>query len=695
MTVLAGDLSLGLGVVVAAAAVLAALVAVRFESAAALRAGRVMIGTFAGLMTLASAVLILAFLNDEFSIKYVAGYSERALPAGYKLAAFWAGQAGSLLLWAWMLGVMSLIAVLTPRKDGAGISEQAVVIATLAIACGFFAALMLFATDEAGIPAGNPFYATAVTPADGGGLNPMLQDPAMIAHPPLLFLGYAGYTIPFAMMIGALVVGRRDAGWLAASRRWNVASWLFLSVGILLGAWWAYVELGWGGYWAWDPVENASLLPWLTGTALLHSVMVQQQRGMFKIWNVSLIAATFLLCLFGTYLTRSGVIQSVHGFPKSGIGLFFLGLIIAGLTLSVVLIILRAPLLRGENRLEGLVGREGAFLATNILLVGITLVTLIGTIFPIFGRMFGTERAATPEFYNHYVAPMGLILVGLMAMGPLLVYGSDAAAKLARRAIIPGLGALAVAGWLWFQGIHNHWALLGGAIIGMAVLAATVDLVRSVVARMQSYGENPLTALVKLLDAGHRRYGGQTVHMGMAMIVAGVIGSSLFGDKELMQLTPGQNVPFHGSTLTFNKLSEVRRENFTAVEAEVTLAAADGSVKTLNPQRRFYDKSEQPNSEVALRSTLREDMYLTLAGWEKDGSVASFEILRNPLVSWIWIGGIVMTVGGIICLLPRLMPQAQPAAPATVTPPAATKPQNGKARGNRPASDRRPAGVSV
>jgi len=664
MTATIGNFALSAAILVAMSAVLSSVAAARFESDRFLGAARWSIGAFAALLSIAVASLAAATISSDFSIEYVAHYTERALPLGYKIAAVWAGQEGSILLWAWLLAVLSVLFVAT-RRDLKG-SEGAAVVATVAIVCGFFAALLLFAA--------NPFKLTEIVPADGRGLNPLLQDPAMIAHPPILFLGYAAFTMPFALLIGALVVGRKDNLWIAGTRRWVIASWLFLTAGILLGAQWAYIELGWGGYWAWDPVENASLFPWLTGTALLHSIMAQQHRGMFKKWNTSLIALSFILCLFGTYLTRSGIIQSVHAFQDSPIGKFFLGFIAVAAIVSATLIIARRHELCGERDLTGLVGREGAFLATNVLLLGMLLVTLIGTLFPVISRTIGDKEVTVgPAFYNKVVAPVGMLLVALMAVGPMLTYGDGAARRLVRGAIGPVLvAAVAVTAAALLKHIHSIWALAAVAIVACGVACILADLLKSVIIRVRE-GENPIAAFVKLLDSNHRRYGGQLAHLGMLLVIAGMVGSSVYGTKRDFTLAPGQAISFNGQTLKFSQLIETRHANYAAVGAEVTFTAADGTVTTLRPQRRFYDKSEQPNSEVALSSTWKRDIYLTLAGWEKGGEMTAIQVIVNPLVSWIWTGGMVMSLGAIVCLLPRLIPQ-RAAAVAPLVPTVDTKP---------------------
>ncbi len=658
MTVMIGEFSLAMAMLAAAGALLAALASIRLEMPAALKVARWMIGALAGLMLLASGALLTALLQGDFSISYVTEYTEKALPVGYKIAAFWAGQEGSLLLWSLMIAVMSALHVFN-RRDQQG-TEGATVVAVLAVVCGFFAALMLFAA--------NPFALAEHVLADGQGLNPLLQDPAMIAHPPLLFLGYAGYTIPFAMMVGALVSGRKDNNWVAETRRWSVVSWLFLSIGILLGAQWAYLELGWGGYWGWDPVENASLLPWLTGTALVHSIMVQQQRGMLKLWNALLFSITFILCLFGTYLTRSGIIQSVHGFAPSMIATFFLVLILATTVFSLMLILVRRHQLQSEHQLESLVGREGMFLATNVLLTGIMVVVLIGTIFPVISNaLSGQEVTVGASFYNKVIAPFGLLLAAMMAMGPALVMGTDAARKLVRAMIVPVIFGLLTAVAIYLTGIKNGWALLCAAITGTLIVSYLINLVKQVALRIQA-GENPLAAFVHLLDGNHRRYGGQTIHIGMMMMIVGITGSGLFVEKQDLSIKEGQSAQIAGYDVKYEKLIERRGPNYKAVQATIVVTDPKGGVQTLYPETQFFDKTTQPHSQIALESNARRDLYINLSAWEANGAVVAMQVIINPLVSWIWVGGIVLSVGGLISLLPRLLPlpaseQVEPTVP--------------------------------
>lgn len=646
-----GTYSLSLAVVAAAGGVLAAIMAFRFDSHAALVWARRLMLAGAGLTTLACGALMAAIINNHFEFTYVANYSERALPIGYKIAAFWAGQAGSLLLWAWILAAMTAVLINQQRKQRG--NETAITLAVMGVVNAFFAALILFAA--------NPFITQLLPGAaavDGHGLNPMLQDPGMIAHPPTLFIGYAGFTVPFAMLIGALVAGRKDDAWILATRKWLLFAWLFLSVGIVLGAQWAYIELGWGGYWAWDPVENASLLPWLTSTALLHSIMVQQYRKSFRLWNACLIAGSFLLCIFGTYLTRSGVIQSVHTFPESPIGRFFLAFMGVCLVVTVILLIARKPYRLSDTALEIGFNREGAFLATNILLVLMTATVLIGTIYPLISVFFtGQPVSVGPPFYNKVVLPMALALLALMAMGPALSYGPSDAKRLFMRLRLPLAGAVAAMGVAWVMGLREPWSLAVTAIAALGIVNVFNDMLVTWWKIVRATKAKPISAMARMIDDNHRRYGGQLVHLGMMMLMVGVAGSSIYNAKTTVQLKPGESATFAGYTMTLEKLGEERRGNYTAVQATVHLANKDGATDTLLPEVRYYDKTEQPNTQVALQMGLRRDLYVTLAGWEQNGSVVALQAIINPLVSWIWIGGIVLAVGTIFAMTPKLLQQ--------------------------------------
>lgn len=601
------------------------------------------------MLTASGALLLVALARSDFRFAYVARHTESSLPTAYKLVALWAGQEGSLLLWAWMLAGLAAIAAISRRRlCGAA---EAVTIATLCAANAFFAALLLFAA--------NPFLLIPTgAPADGHGLNPMLQHWAMVLHPPTLFMGYAGFTIPFAILLGVLAAGPHACGdWAGQMRRWVIVSWLFLGAGIIIGAWWAYMELGWGGYWAWDPVENASLLPWLTGTALLHSLVIVQHRGTFRIWTASLVSITFVLCIFGTYLTRSGVIESVHAFGESPIGSFFLALICASLAISAAAIAWRWNQLRARQPIGSLVGREALFLLLNVLFLLMTGATLVGTIFPILSGPF-TETPITvgQGFYNRIIAPLALAMAAVMALAPLLSYGPRAAESVRRGIVLPAAITLAAVLLAALLGLRNIAALACLAIALMAILIVAATFWHSLRRQLAAGDGAAFTTALRLLDANHRRYGGQLAHVGIVLLFIGVAGSSLFSQSRSFSLQRGEAVEVAGRIIRYDDLQESRGANYTAVVATVGLTAASGREITLYPQRRFYDKAENPSAEVALRSNLREDLYVILAGWEGGGDKVALQVLINPLTLWIWIGSAITLLAGVFCALPRLVP---------------------------------------
>ncbi len=648
MSSLLGNVALIVGLLLQAAGLVAVLAGVRLGSVVGMRLARWAMPAVWLAFTLAGLALTGALLDGDFSISYVARYTERALPTGYKLAALWAGQEGSLLLWAWLIaGLGSLWAAFAWQRNDRQHTIAAGVLVGISV---FFTVLMLY------VPAASPFTAAAQVLEDGQGLNPLLQDPAMIAHPPFLFLGYAGFAVPFAIMLGVLGEGRRDNVWVVSVRRWTLAAWMFLTVGIILGAWWAYIELGWGGYWAWDPVENASLLPWLTATALLHSISVQQQRGMLKRSNVVLIGMNFILCVLATYITRSGIVQSVHSFAGSAVSTFFLVFLVLVIVASVAMMVWRWRLLVSEHALETIWGREGLFLIGNVVLVAMMMLTAGGTLFPALSRLV-TEREISvgQPFYASVVIPLALLLLAIMALGPLLEHGNDAGKALRRRVVWPmggGLVGVVVAAAL---GMRDYWALACVMIAGAALAAVLVDLVWATRLRMRTNGENVVMAGLRLVDANHRRYGGQTAHVGMILLMAGVAGSSLYGEKHELMLTPGQSASVGRWGFTFQEITEKRYENFIAVEATLRMEDSSGGAMLLRPQRRFYERSDRSTSEVALRSDGVRDVYVLLAGYRPDGGQAAFQVRINPLVLWIWIGGIVMTAGALFGLMPRVL----------------------------------------
>ncbi len=677
---LVGGYSLLAAVVIAGLTVVASLGAARLGEVRFHRMARWGIYLTALMFAVASGAMARALYMSDFSIAYVASYTERALPLGYKLSAFWAGQEGSLLFWALVLAMMVAAYAFIRRHDHS--RQQAITLLVLAVTLGFFASLLTFVDADK-----LPFSPRHPVPADGMGLNPMLQNIGMIAHPPTLFIGYAGFTIPFALMIAALVCGSLES-WIGIARRWILFAWIFLTIGIILGAQWAYVELGWGGYWAWDPVENASLLPWLTGTALLHSIFVQQQRSMFRLWNVLLAGGTFILCIFGTYITRSGIIQSVHAFQPSLIATFFLTFMILCTIACLALIIFRwrrlgqQPAVRGKGdafekapAMQGLISREGAVLLGNSLLVLMTVLTLLGTMSPVINeRLTGRAITMQQNFYNTAVLPLALVMLLIMGAAPMLGYGLTKLGDLLRCVRVPlAISFLAAIVVSFIVGIPIpedaplktvvRLMLLGPHsctfVVAMTICCLLADFIQVLRARMRNVGGNLLGCAFAAIDASHRRYGGHMAHLGMAMIVAGIAGSSLFGQKESAQLVLGERTRIGSYEVSLDAVNRIRGANFTGMEAVVTLTTPAGKQHVLKPQIREYAKSRNgANAEVALMTNLAEDVYISALGFGSESS-ATIQVMINPLVLWIWIGGLVMTLGGVWAMLPTLMPAGQ------------------------------------
>lgn len=604
---------------------------------------------------LAFVVLSLAMVRSDLRLAYVAEHTERSLPALLKVAAIWAGQEGSLLLWAMVLAVVGALAAWTRRRhEGRG---EAVTLGVFSLVNAFFAGLLFLAAD----PFRPGLYGA---PLDGYGLNPMLQHWAMVLHPPMLFLGYTCSIVPFAVAMGAIAGGRGREAWSGEARRWALASWLFLTLGIGLGAYWAYVELGWGGYWAWDPVENASLLPWLAGTALVHTIMVDSQRGGFRGWAASLAVTTFGLCVLATYLTRSGVVESIHAFAASAVGSAFLGLLGAIAVGGGLTVFLGRRSLRGGARLERVVSRDGAVVVGNVLLLAMTGVTLFGTVFPIVSGAF-LERAVSvgSAYYARVFGPLALVLLSIMSLAPLLGYGQGG---LARGVLAPGAGAVVILIACAIGGVRSPAALACVAIGSMTVLVIASSFVRSARVAARGAGGPPggttsggPVAVARMVDSNHRRFGGQLVHTGLVLVLIGVAGSSLYARKQSFTMRPGDRVEFAGYTVEFGGLGQSRGSNYSVVEARVTMTDAGGRAIELRPEQRFYDKAETASAEVSIRSGIRQDLYVGLVGWTAGGETAAIQVLINPVVAWIWLGAGMMAGGGIFCLLPRLAPAAK------------------------------------
>jgi cytochrome c-type biogenesis protein CcmF len=607
-------------------------------------------------LLVAAASLWQGLITHDFNIEYVYSYTSRNLPGYYIVSAFWAGQKGSLLFWAIVLSMFAALAQwLTPTRYRALMPYVAAV--TSSVVC-FFVVVMLFGS--------NPFQRLPVTPPDGNGLNPQLQNIGMVIHPPMLYLGYISITIPFAFAIAALLSRRLDTGWIQAIRKWTLMSWLFLSIGITLGMWWAYVELGWGGYWAWDPVENASLLPWLTMSAFLHSVMIQEKRGMLKRWNMTLIIGSFLLSIFGTFITRSGVIASVHSFTQSNVGYFFLGFLLATAILSFTLLHTRWDQLEADVPLESMVSREAAFLFNNLLFIGIAFSVLWGTLFPILSEAVrGTKISVGPPFFNKVNVPLGLLLLALTGIGPLIAWRKASTANLKRQFTWPITSGIVVMAVLLAAGMRNYYALVSLGLGGFVVGTLAQEFFRGTLARHKMYTESYPVALARLIARNRRRYGGYIVHAGMVIYFAAFTGYAFKTEMEAT-LKPGASVSLrspYGHTYTFTHLgvSQFEQLNRVVTQASVQVSKDGKPMGVVNSEKRQHfsepapgvrQKSFEPSTEVGIRSNLEEDLYIVYAGSVEGTEEAVYRFTINPLVLWVWIGGVVLVVGGLITMWP-------------------------------------------
>ncbi len=603
------------------------------------------------LVVLATAVLSIQFLQDDFSNAYVASHSNVDLHTIYKFTALWSGQEGSLLFWNCLLAMYAFAAVVSQRNRNRDLMPY--VNGILLVSIFFFTTLHLFVV--------NPFrplmleqgtVLSTFTPIDGKGLNPLLQHPVMAIHPPMLYLGFVGFVVPFAFAMAALMVRSPGARWIRVTRRWTLFAWFFLTCGILLGARWAYVELGWGGYWAWDPVENASLMPWLTGTAFLHSVMIQEKKGMLKVWNVSLVIATYFLCLFGTFLTRSGVVSSVHAFAQSPIGGYFITFIVIGVGLSIWLVRSRREYLQSETVLDSVASRESSFLFNNLILLAACFAVLWGTLFPVISEAIQGEKISVgPPFFNKVNVPIGLFLLFLTGVGPLLAWRKTSWSGVRRNFTWPTITAVVVALALVAAGIREFYSVVCFALSMFVTTSIWMEFYRGARARMRQLGENLLAALLNLVGRNTRRYGGYIVHIGMVLLFAGIAGTA-FNEDTRAELQAGESLTIGKYNVRVNEIQSGETPNYEYARAEVMVQSGDRTLRTMYPERRFYLASEQPSSEVEIHTTLREDLYVVYASAGPNGG-AVLQVYRNPLVRWLWIGGLVVAFGTLITFLPN------------------------------------------
>ena len=598
------------------------------------------------LMLLASAIILHAFITGDYSIRYVDQYSDSAQPLFYQLASYWGGLDGSIMFWVTLLSIFGACAIYSNRERQRELIPY--VVAVIAVVEMFFLFVMIVHK--------NPF-ATYLTqaPIDGRGLNPLLQNPYMAIHPPSLYIGFVGMTIPFAFALAALITGHVDDSWLRAVRRWTMGAWLFLSLGLTLGMIWAYEELGWGGYWGWDPVENAALLPWFTATAFLHSVMVQERRSMLRVWNMTLVIMTFFLTIFGTFMTRTGVVQSIHSFGQDrALYWMFIVFMVVLLTVSFGLVIYRLPLLRARNELESWVSREAAFLVNNWILLFSAVFVLFATMFPTLSEaVTGLRLTVGPPFFTKWMLPIGLILLTLTGVGPLLAWRQSSLSNLRYQFAWPVVAALVTGAGLYAGGFRVWVSGICFALCAFVIGTIGQEFVRGAVVRREATGTDLFTALVGLVGRSRRRYGGYVVHVGIVLMFLGFAGSGFKQDAQML-LRPGQEHEIGRYTVRYDRLSQNTDSQKQMITAHMTVMQDGEQVGELFPARWFYFKHEsEPTTEVAMRRTVAEDLYIVLAGYELDDQAASFEITVNPLVNWVWFGFTVLALGTGLALLPE------------------------------------------
>ena len=600
---------------------------------------------------LATFILAYQLVQSNFDIDYVARYTSLETPVVYKISALWAGQSGSLLFWLFILSIYTTIVILQNQQKHNSLMPW--VIITLAIVQMFFLVLTNYVT--------NPFKPTDADfiVSNGNGLNPLLQNVTMATHPPTLYLGYVGFSVPFGFAISAMINRDTSPLWIQSIRRWALVSWLFLSIGIILGGWWAYRELGWGGYWAWDPVENASFMPWLTATAFVHSIIIQEKKDMLRVWNMVLIIITFTLCIFGTFLTRSGVMSSVHSFTGSSLGPIFLTFVFSIMIVSFGMMYFRRNDLRSTKKMESFTSRESGFLFNNMVFVVMCFAVFWGTLFPVFSEAIrGTKITVGPPFFNQINIPIGLILLALTGIGPLLAWRKTGKKSLIRNFTFPIITGLIVAILLLIIGLRG--AVVISFSLGAFVTATiTTEFTRGIQARRKKFNESIITALIKIVSKNRSRYGGYVVHLGIVFMFVGFTGHAFDQEKEF-SLKVGESNHVAGYNFKLIQMSETERPNHYAWISDLRVTNDEGKfVTNLHPEKRIYfhrnpdPNRRQPHSELDIYTTMNRDIYSIFSGVDSENSVAFIKIMVNPLVQWVWLGGYILVFGTIVALWPR------------------------------------------
>ncbi|MGD2077378.1 MAG: heme lyase CcmF/NrfE family subunit [Chloroflexota bacterium] len=625
------------------------------------------------LVTVACIMLIISLLNSDFSLQYVWSVSSRDMPTYLKVTALWGGQQGSILFFNFMLAAFTAAAMARKWDDERAIMPYAIIIASFTMI--FFLGLSLFmenpfarigATDvqSSGLAilidwpvnyVKNVFAQPVTIPPDGNGLNPLLRHPGMIIHPPMLYLGYTGFTVPFVFAMAALAARRFDGSWMRTTRRWTLIAWLFLGLGLILGGRWAYDVLGWGGYWAWDPVENSSLLPWLTGTAFLHSVMIQEKKGMFKGWNVALIVSTYLLVVMGTLNVRGGLVSSVHAFAESNIGWWLLAFLLFMAIMSIILVFVRWDQLKSANHIKSFLSRESFFMINNFLFLSIAAVVFIGTYFPVPSELITGQRVTVAApFYAKVTGPLFAALIVLMGLAPLTMWTRTSIKHLRRLTIGPLVAATGLIVVLFILGVRNWVALLGYWVVTFSITLTLLEFIRPDVARVRTKGENPIKALFALVARNRRRYGGYVIHLGVLIMAFGIISNEIYQQETQIRLGLGQTATLEDFTMEFDSIDRFPGpDDLMITEATVNVFRNGEFVRTLTPRTELYTRTMQPMTIPSVRSSFTEDFYVILVNFEgTTEDQATFRLFLNPLINWIWAGAFIFLAGTLIAAWP-------------------------------------------
>ncbi len=616
------------------------------------------------LITLSVICLVSLLVSGHYEVQYVYNVTSSFMPLYLKITALWGGQAGSLVFWSWLMAAFA--SAVTLRKWDRDREFLPWVIVVTLVTLTFFLGLVIFVENPFvrfwQMPDGRqavamfaPRGATPLVPVDGRGLNPLLRHPGMILHPPMLYLGFVSFVIPYAFGVAALITGRTDDRWIRITRRWTLVAWLFLSLGLILGSRWAYDVLGWGGYWGWDPVEIAAFMPWLSGTAFLHSVMIQEKRGLFKRWNMILVILTYALVIFGTFLTRSGVLSSVHAFAQSAIGPLFFGFIALTFIGSMGLLLYRWNDLRSEGVMTSLLSREALFLLNNLLFMGVLVVCFWGVIYPLISEIVtGQKVTVGPSYYERSTAPLFAALLLLMGIAPLSAWGHSTVKTLGRALWKPFVASMLVVIGLWLSGVRAWSALLAFWLVALVSSVTLYEYYRAVVARHRRTGENYLLALWNLAGRNRRRYGGYIIHLGVVLMALGIIGIELFQTETQGTVQPGGSIRLGDYTMLFQRLDVFdTQDGRNVARAVVSVFKGDRYVGELHPRRDFFYDSQQTMTIPGVRSTMEDDFYVILVDWQSSAQGITFKVYHNPLVNWLWLGGLVFILGTLVAAWPE------------------------------------------